>query len=658
MRKILVRARASFLFPVSPVSPVSAPGLALGGLAVALVACGGPPPPVAPIAAPEKPKPVEIAVAPPPDVSPVAEPKGLVAFGRVAHAEASATAIASWTGMPIPGAKEALGAVLGDELGSVIDADKPFDFAVRVAGNKRAPSAQFVVSIPLKSLDEAKAKLSKFTLTPMPNGVIKVDGLAPPPKEETDEPRVCIMAATPGSAPARLVCGDQAAVESLGPYAMRTLSIAPSHSDVHVEMQFAAVRDSLESMRRLLPALAGGMLDGKKDMGPATRDIIEAAVGDLADFAVDSDRVTLDIDAKPEGAKARLRYSFRTQQATLTKMLVAGAKEVGPPPPALVGLPADVDMAAWTRPGDPTLYDRPRKLFAAFLDETLASEMPGPDRKAIVALLSDRTLPIFQGGMVFGRGFDLDALTAAAAAGAKDGARPTDKQRADQKAALATQAVGYTLMRLERPAAQVALVIKDWATLGLKVMRAKSAKDKSKQPLPTLRAAGAPAGVKLPPGTTHLELSIPRPARHDEKGKVTFAPKPVVAHVFIAPSDSSAPGTSWVAVGLDPKLVAGRMLAARTPTGPTLGTRPESKELLATASRSGFLVTPRLAALVKLADRGDRALPGSSADMFATAFATSAPEAPTPEALGGAFVTTIFVPKQAIGATVSTMMRR
>ena len=650
MRKLLVRARASSL------SPISAPGLALGGLAVALIACGGPPPPVAPIAPPEKPKPVEIAVAPPPDVSPVPEPQGLVAFGRVAHAEASATAIASWTGMPIPGAKEALGAVLGDELASVIDADKPFDFAVRVAGNMRAPSAQFVVSVPLRSLDEAKAKLAKFTLTPMPNGVIKVDGLAPPPKEETDEPRVCVMAATPGSAPARLVCGDQGAIESLAPYAMRTLSIAPSPSDVHVEMRFAAVRDSLESVRRLLPALAGGMLDGKKDMGPATRDIIEAAVGDLADFAVDSDRVTLDIDAKPEGAKARLRYSFRTQQATLTKMLVAGAKEVGFLPPALVGLPADVDMAAWTRPGDLTLYDRPRKLFAAFLDETLAGEMPGADRKAIIALLADRTLPIFQGGMVFGRGYDLDALKAAAAA--KDGASASDKQRAEHKAAVATQAVGYTLLRLERPASQVALVIKDWATLGLKVMRAKSAKDKSKQPLPTLRAAGAPAGVKLPPGTTHLELSIPRPVRHDDKGKVTFAPKPVVAHIFIAPSDSSAPGTSWVAVGLDPKLVAGRMLAARTPTAPTLGTRPESKELLATASRSGFLVTPRLAALVKIADRGDRAAASSSADMFATAFATSAPEAPTPEALGGAFVTTIFVPKQAIGATVSTMMRR
>ncbi|HQY61069.1 MAG: hypothetical protein IPQ09_09985 [Myxococcales bacterium] len=648
MRKLLVRARASSL------SPRSAPGVAVGVSAAMLVACGGPPPPVAPIAAPEKPKPVEIAVAPAPDVSPVAEPKGLVAFGRVAHAEQSANAIVGWTGMPLPGAKEALGAVLGEELAGVVDIDKPFDFAVRVAGNKRAPTPQFVVSIPLTSLDEAKAKLSKFTLTPMPNGVIKVDGLAPPPKDETDEPRVCVMGATPGSAPARLVCGDQGAVESMAPYAMRTLSIAPSQSDVHIEMQFGAVRESLESVRRLLPALAGGMLEGKKDVGPATRDIIEAAVGDLADFAVDSDRVTLDIDAKPEGAKARLRYSFRTQQATLTKMLVAGVKEVGPPPPALVGLPADVDMAAWTRPGDPTLYDRPRKLFAAFLDETLASDVPAADRKAIVALLADRTLPIFQGGMVFGRGYDLDALKAAAVE--KDGANATDKQRAEQKAALATQAVGYTLMRLERPAAQVALVIKDWATLGLKVMRTKSAKDKSKPPLPTLRAAAVGAG--LPAGTTHLELAIPRPPRRDDKGKVTFAPKPVIAHIFIAPSDASAPGTSWVAVGLDPKLVAARMIAARTPTGPTLGTRPESKELLATASRSGFLVTPRLAALVKVIDRGGRGAPGSSADMFATAFAASAPEAPTPQALGGAFVTTIFVPKQAIGATVSGLMRR
>ncbi len=671
MRKNLVRARASFFSSFA----LNAPGLVVGALALA--ACGKPPP-VAPPPVSEKPKPVEIVAEAPPDISPVGEPKGLVAFGRIAHAEASANTVIGWTGMAgvIPGAGEAIGAVFGEDLKSVVDLASPIDFAVRVAGNVRAPSAQVVVSIPLVSLDAARSKLGKYTMTPMPNGVIKVEGLAPPPKDESDEPRVCVMAATAGAARARLVCGDQGGVESLGPYALRTLAVAPSKSDVHVEMHFGAVRDSVEGVRRLLPALAGGLLDNAKGTGIAMREIIEATVADVADFAVDSDRLTLDLDTKPEGARATLRYSFRTQKATLTKLMVTGAKDVGPPPPALLGLPADVDMAAWTRAGDPTLFDRPRRLFAAFLDETLASELPPPDRKAVVDLLANRTLPIFQGGMVFGRGYDLDALKSAAATRANDGAPSTpvaagaarargalfgtqdsEPQRAAREMAVVSQGVGYSLMRFERPASEVALVTKDWVNLGIKLMRAKNAKTKGARPEPTMRVGGAPPGVKLPQGTTHLELLLPRPQRHDAKGKPTFTPPPVVAHVFIAPSDSSAPGTSWMAVGLDAKLVASRMVAARTPTGPTLGTRPESRELLASASRSGFLVTPRLVALARFVDHKERALGALGQEGFASILATSAPEAPSQDAVGGAVVTTIHVPKEAIGAGVGLMMQ-
>lgn len=623
--------------------------LVLPGSATLVAGCAEPkvlPPPETPKA----PKPLEVVPEPPPDMSAVPEPKGLVATGYVGRAEETAKLFGRWSGFPIPGAREALSAATSEELADVVDLSKSVDFAVRVAGNARAPSVQVVVSVPVVSIDAAKTKLGKYTLTPMSRGATKVEGLLPESRDESDEPRFCILSPSPDDARARLVCGEQGALESLEPYVRRTLSRVPKTFDFHADVRFAPLREPIEGVRRLLPTLASGLFNSQ-GTGPRTSEIIESAVGDVAELALDSDTASLDVDAKPEGAVAKLRYTFRSHDSTLAKLAVVAPSEVGPPPRAVLGLPPDVDMAAWSKPGDKTLFDRPRKLVGGFFDEALGHDLKAADRKALVDLFADRFFPLLDGGWVFGRGYDLDALGAAQSAAF--GRHADEKSEAEQRKNLVVQAVGYSLVRVEKPAAEVTAVAKTFATLATKLMKEKKGKDS-----PSIRAAAVPPKLGLPQGSSHLEVVLPRPARRNDAGKVVSSPAPVICHVLVVPDDrASSPNGTWVGAGCDDKLVAQRLLASRTPGTSTLGSRPESKELSASASRTGFFVTPRTFALAKLVDHEQAGLGTLARDGLTQILVTTATEAPSADAKGGAFVTTVRIPREAIGSTVGTLLR-
>lgn len=621
----------------------------LPGAAALSVGCAEPkalPPPETPKA----PKPLEVVPEPPPDLSAVPEPKGLVVTGYVARVEETSKLLGRWSGFPIPGAREALGAATSEELADVVDLSKSVDFAVRVAGNARAPSAQVVVSIPVTSVDAAKAKLAKYTLTPMSRGAIKVEGLLPDAHDESDDPRFCILSPSPDEARARLVCGEQAALESLEPYVLRTLSRAPKPFALHADVRFAPMREPIEGVRRLLPSLASGLFNSQ-GTGPRTSEIVESAVGDVAELALDSEMASLDVDAKPEGAVAKLRYTFRSHDSTLAKLAVVAPSEVGPPPRAVLGLPADVDMAAWSKPGDKNLFERPRRLVGGFFDEALGQDVKAADRKALVDLFADRFFPLLDGGWVFGRGYDLDALGTAMSAAF--GRHADEKSEAEQRKNLIVQVVGYSLVRVEKPAAEVTAVAKTFATLATKLMKEKKGKDS-----PSIRAAAVPPKLGLPQGSSHLEVLLPRPARRNDAGKVISTPPPVVCHVLVVPDDrASSPNGTWVGAGCDDKLVAQRLLAARTPGANTLGARPESKELVASASRTGFFVTPRTFALAKLVDSERAGLGTLARDGLTQILVTTATEAPSADAKGGAFVTTVRIPKEAVGSTAGALLR-
>ncbi len=610
------------------------------------VACGSPPPP----AAVPKPKPIEVVAEPPPDLSPVAEPRGLLVLGRIAHAEEVTRAASGWTGMPLPTASQIASLVAGDEVGSIVDVDKPLDFAVSLSGGHRMPKPQLVVSVAVRSMDDARGKLAKYKFIPMSNGMQKVEGLAPPGDDDAQE-RVCVLSPAAGAG-ARLVCGDGGAIESFAPYMLRTVPTLPTVSDLHAEVRMATMRDLVEGTRRLLPGLAGGMLgaDGKQ---PATREIVEGLVGDISDFAADAESYTLDVEAKPEGAKATLRLALKTSRATLSKLAIAAPRDVGPPPAELLHLPADVDMAAWTKTGEPALLDRPREIFGRFVAESMENEVPDTFRKTLVDLMIARSLPLFQGAWVYGRGFDLEA-TRAAISTMND--PKNDDSRQEYKRRAGMDLVGFHLIAVDKPASQVGAVMKDWASFVAKIpARAKPAKGAAR---PTLKVVATGRELKLPKDTVHLEFTGPRePPAPVAKGKKAGLPVgPVVCHAFAVPDGAK----TWIGVGCNPKLVAEKLASSLSsaPATSTLGARPEARALLASRSNRGFFFTPRTAAWARAVDRKRSPFTALDPDASVPALVTWAAEPPSPAAAAGGGVLTVEAPKAAIGSIVGMLIRR
>ncbi len=659
--------RSPFFRPFRSSAPSSLRVGSIVTLAGILTACSPPEPPKVPIVA--TPKPLEVTPEAPIDLAPVPEPKNILAVGRIAHAEESSKLLANWSGFPVPSASEALRAAGAVDVASVVDFGKPIDFVARLEGNVRSPSLSFVVSVPLVSLEEARAKLQSHKMTPMANGMIKVHGLGASEgaDEEDSTAKVCVLSPAAGTAKARILCGDPSGIEALAPYALRNLGaqpVAPGDADFHVEVRASSIRNEVAGMRRLLPAVVGGFLDNKNGVGAAAREVVEGAIGDLADFAVDSEKVTLDITATPEGARATARYAFKSSEATTTKLLVAGADRVGPPPPALLRLPGDVDFAAWAAPSDKALLERPRKLLSALLDESLEGKMPVADRRALVDAFVTKTLPLAEGGWVFGHGYDREALGTALAATRSEPVEPAvptaqslkaDRAAAEKKKAAFEQLAGYSLAKVDRPYAEVSQIVKDWVTVGNRFIRANKKKD-----APVVRLTPASAALKLPAKTTHIEISVPRPPRHDAKGKVAFTPTPMVCHLFVVAGEASVgeQDATWMGGGCDAKLVGERLMAVRTNTSPTtLGARPESKELVASVSRSGLFVTPRTFAWTKAIGRDEGALGAVGRDGFATVLFTSKPSGPSKDAQGGSVTTTLLLPKAAVGATAGALLR-
>lgn len=673
--------------PTLPAKPAAALfGLVPLASFVALgLGCGPKEPPKVPEVA--KPKPLEVAPEPPVDLAALPEPKNVVAVGRVSRPEEASKLFATWSGFPVPSAGEAVRAALGEELGEVLDLRGPVDMVASFEGGVKNPDVAFVVSVPVVSLEDARERLKSHTLVPIGNGMVRVEGLAEPTKKKRPRPeepddtggapdptdddvlenkakkKVCVLGPSAGTVRARLVCGSASGIDALAPYALRTLSRAPvdpNDPDVHLEVRSAPMRSAVEGMRRMLPALVGGFMDAKTGVTSATRDLVEAAVGDLADFAVDSDTMTADVTGRPEGLTARFRYGFRSREATLTKLVVPTSGGASPPPAALLAMPGDVDLGGWSSGVEPGLLDRPHKLLGAFMEEALEGMLPPPERRPFADLVTLRTLPALEAGWAFGHGVDADALAARLAAKreAESAGKPgvaRDKLVMERKKAVGEQIVGYTLVRVAKPYGDMSQLTKDWVSAVSRLARAAKKKD-----APVLKIAPTAPALGLPAKTTHVELSVKRGPRLDEKGKPTFTPSPVVCHVFVTPGEGADADASWIGVGCDPKLVAQRLGATRKgtvdPQRPSLGARPESEGLRASRSRSGMFVTPRALALGKVVDSHDGALGTLGKGAFATALVTTAVEPASSMSPGGAAVTTLVLPKAAMGTATSVLV--
>lgn len=653
-----------------------------------LVACGGGAPPPAPTApAPRAP----VAVAPPPpapDLSAVPEPEGLVVVGRVQRPQAILDAVGTWTRLPLPPGSELVGSMIDEGLGTVVDLSQPVDGAALVKGAGRSPSLLAAVSIPVRSLEEAKARLGEtHRIESGPNGQFFVHGVGRPgaskpakaPKrpgrargrerddideEEDDDGEGCVLAPAPGST-ARLVCGERDALDALVPYLTRTAVRQAYTSDVHVELRPAPVKQPLLQLRAGIPLLARSVLGSSS---PAMSELIDASVGELVDFIGDTRRLVVDAQIKDAGVDATMRVEYATTTSLVARIATARPDRSDAPPASFWHLPGDTDLALFGRGAEPKLFDRPRELLAnVALEVTESAGMPQAERSELRGLLVDRTLPLFTGPLVYGKGFDLAAVEKALDA-CKDLDGDDIAARDEAKRVLVEQVVGWHLVQVGEPITKVGPILKDWAQLWNRPAFAKWAKQQtSSKMVAQVRTAPMPAGVTLPKDAVHLQVTIPRPdledwrvppaAKKNAKPK-TIKRKPVVFHVIAVPDA----GTTWLGFGLDGKLVARKAAAALSsaPDRDTLGKAAGYDELRSTkvsgaasVTLQGLLVVTAIDGPSRSPFRRPRALTNKGVTPIVL---TSSAEPPSADAPAGSAVSTFRLPRGAIEDIVTLAM--
>jgi hypothetical protein len=650
----------------------------VGGLA-----CGGAPPPpppapTVPVAAPAK--------ETPPDLSAVAEPPNLVVVGRIAKPDAILSTLGSWTKLPIPVGAELLRSLSEDDaLADVVDLGKPVDLAVTVTLSRHGLDPRVAFSVAVRSFDRAKALLgAKHRLEPGSNGELRVVGIgggagrdgrskqAEDEDEDQDDDVGCVLAHTPPVAgDGRLVCGEPAAVSALSPYLARTLSRETWPSDIHVELRPEPLRAAVGTLRAMMP-MAGQALGAS---GSAARDLLDAGIAELIDLVGDTQRLAFDANLGDSGAALESRFEFRSQSSTFAKMVTANDR-ADAPPAAFWHLPAETDTAFFGRGSDPKLFDHARELFASFLAEgAAAGAMPEAERKAVTELVRDRLLPLFTTGSgIYAKGYDAAGVDKALKT--RQSVSPTDVPGVSEaKRIMTEQAFGWHLYQTSEPIARVAPALRDIAAIWNRPAFAVWIKSKAKDvALPKMRLAPAPAGVKLPKDSVHVEVTIPRDdvdldppisVRQGPKPKPPPVPakyhrKPVMLHVFAIPDG----GATWLAFGMDGKLAATKALASLSTaeTAGTLGASPAGKEALREGKMTsgGFLTLRGLAVFTTVDSFEGRApypllatLPGKGGVPI---LFTGKPEAPSDKARGGVSTGSVRVPRAFIEDAVKLVM--
>lgn len=579
--------------------------------------------------------------APKVDVSRVPEPEGLVALGRIAKPEAILKTAGGWAGLPLPGGSELVRSVTDDAVGAAVDLSQPVEGAVALGGSRSSPKPLWAFSVAARgSFEDAKATLSaRHALTPVENGGLKIEGIGRDDaiareEDEDDDDNGCVLAhAVVG---ARIVCGETPALEALTPYLTRTLPRESFPSDLHAEVRFGPIRGPVADLRAQLPILARGLLGSQSQ---AVRDLVDAAIGELADIVADTNRITIDGRMIDSGVTATMHVEYGSKTSLVAQLATSSADRVGAPPAAFWHVPREADVAFFGKGSDPKLTQHARELLTNLLVETFAEQgMPDAERKTIKELVERRMLPLFVGPAVYAKGYDQAAVEKALSA--RRAVKSGDLAASDTAdRALGEQVVGWHLLQVGEPIANVGPILKEWSALWARPGFTKWAKGHvSAKRLARLRIAPLPSGVKLPKDSVHLEITIPR--EDLELGpKKKLARKPLVAHVFAVPDA----GATWLAFGLDGKLVADKAAAALSsaPDDATLG-KSSGYEGLANAKVSGAL-TLALRGLLVLTAIDEHDPPFSAVPMLPNKAATPVTMTFTAEPSGAA--STLHVPR-------------
>jgi hypothetical protein len=532
------------------------------------------------------------------DVSPVPAPPGLLVVARISKPDNVVAAVGSWTNIPLPTGADLVRTIAEDSVADVVDLSQPVDAAMTVGFSRHGVEPDGVFSVAVKKYEDAKTELAKsHKLVAGANGQFKIEGLGFGKKkkkhaEEEDDEDSCVLA--PGASGGRIVCGSSAALEVLVPYMSRTLPKEKWPHDVHIEVRPEPVRGPLRELKGSLPMLARGVLG---TTSPSVTQLIDASLGEAIDVLDDAQLLTMDAKVAESGVVLDTKFAFQSKKSLFARMLTTHQGEGAPP--AFWHLPGDADTAIFVHGSDPKLFDHPREILSNLILEGAQKDgLPEAESKALNDLVAERLFPLFTSGNgIYAKGYDPAGVEKAIAAA------KTAKDENEAKRVLTEQAIGWLLYRTSEPIAKVGPVFKDAAGLWNKPGFAKWVQSKQAG-TPRVKVAANPAG--LPKDTVHLEVTIPR---EDQEGPpVVAAPggkpeakpakpapkkvlKPFVVHVFSVPDGAA----TWIAVGLDAKLVAQKAAAslASAPDANTLGKAQGVEALRDAKLTSGGLLSLR-----------------------------------------------------------------
>lgn len=215
-----------------------------------LVGCGSKPPeaktPAAQVAASPQ------AVEEPPDLSPVKRPAEVVVVARAARPRQLIETLAQWSSLPMR-----LEDMVPDQargLSQAVMWDAPVDalVALDAFGEGKLPPPLFVASLGVKSLADglSAAEAMQVPVRKLAPGVYRVGDLSE---------GSCSLAASLGSAPARLVCGrTNRDVDTLLPYVTRGLPSEPqTGSDLELTLDAKPIHERYGREATALRLLAG-----------------------------------------------------------------------------------------------------------------------------------------------------------------------------------------------------------------------------------------------------------------------------------------------------------------------------------------------------------------------------------------------------------------
>jgi hypothetical protein len=409
--------------------------------------------------------------------------------------------------------------------------------------------------------------------------------------------------------------------------------------------------------------ILGSMLGGRMG-GAGMRDLMIALGSDAADFATDLDTATLDLALADPGATGTFALKLGGSSSTMGRVAVAHPERNGAPPATFWQMPADTDLAVFSRGIDDPVVAHARELVVGALHDMVTDAgIKDADAKAI----GDAIGKLFTGaGSVYASGIDDAGVRSAITASKALGSDASDAKRADARHAEVQALLGWRIMGIDQPAAASNDALKALvAALGRpSVGVAWRAKDKESQP-PVARSAPLPKGAALPAGTQHWVLQMDSATHHGtgkHEAKSSAPAKPTLVHFLVAPDGAR----SWLAIGGDDVALAAKLAATLGSGGGGLAGRQELASLKdAKVGSAGFLTArslPEMATTLSLVFGGSPS--GAASDMQETDRMPNKGTTPivftvTPQPQGGAssLVATTFIPRGAVEDLVFEFVR-